>query len=189
VSTDGQRPGEGFQYIVSFPEWEQAGHIANTHDATYAKAAQKGQRMLDFLVSSAQQNGEPLPTPTLFDTHAYAPGETVEDLVRETKELLRELDVLDTPQPEETPHLPTRGQSGAYFVARAGHSRRSGVRRHTEEARAARVLVEASGGLEFLWEVGEHRSNYSTGRVWCLRWPFACNHAASSASRGGASPS
>src|SRR5215470_6603095 len=78
-------------YVVSFPEWEQAGHLANTHGATYAEAAQKGQELLAFLIVSAEQQGESVPTPAVFDSHAYTTGETAEDMARETQELLREM--------------------------------------------------------------------------------------------------
>ena len=54
-------------YIVSFPEWEQAGHIVHTHGTTYSEAVEKGQEMLAFLVESALDEGETLPEP-----HAYA---------------------------------------------------------------------------------------------------------------------
>ena len=54
-------------YIVSFPEWEQAGHIVHTHGTTYSEAVEKGQEMLAFPVESALDEGETLPEP-----HAYA---------------------------------------------------------------------------------------------------------------------
>lgn len=53
-------------YIVSFPEWQQAGYIAHTHGDTYAEAVEKGQDMLTFLIESAQEEGEPLPAPRTF---------------------------------------------------------------------------------------------------------------------------
>ena len=54
-------------YVISFPEWEQAGHIVHTHGTTYSEAVEKGQEMLAFLVESALDEGETLPEP-----HAYA---------------------------------------------------------------------------------------------------------------------
>jgi antitoxin HicB len=78
-------------YVVSFPEWERAGHLANTHGATYVEAAQKGQEMLEFLLGASAQ-GEAVPAPAFFDDHAYAPGETVEDIARETRRILDEMD-------------------------------------------------------------------------------------------------
>jgi antitoxin HicB len=54
-------------YSVSFPEWDQAGHIVHAHGATYNEAVEKGQEMLAFLVQSAVDEGEVLPEP-----HAYA---------------------------------------------------------------------------------------------------------------------
>jgi predicted RNase H-like HicB family nuclease len=53
-------------YVVSFPEWEQAGHIAHTHGDTYVEAVAKGQDLLAFLIESALAEGEPLPTPRTF---------------------------------------------------------------------------------------------------------------------------
>lgn len=85
-------------YIVSFPEWERAGHLAHTHGATYVEAAQKGQEMLDFLCE-ASAKGEVVPTSALFDDHAYAPGETAEDIARETQRILDEMEAArDTPE-------------------------------------------------------------------------------------------
>ena len=78
-------------YVVSFPEWEHAGHLTNTHGDTYMEAAQKGQEMLNFLIGSAAQLNESAPTPALFDTHASAPNETADDIVRESQALLREI--------------------------------------------------------------------------------------------------
>lgn len=53
-------------YIVSFPEWGQAGNIAHTHGDTYAEAVEKGQDMLTFLIESTLEEGEPLPAPRTF---------------------------------------------------------------------------------------------------------------------------
>lgn len=53
-------------YVISFPEWEQAGHIVHTHGATYGEAVEKGQEMLAFLVESALEEGVALPEPHAF---------------------------------------------------------------------------------------------------------------------------
>jgi antitoxin HicB len=53
-------------YIVSFPEWEQAGHTAHTHGDTYEEAVKKGHDLLAFLVESAQEEGETLPQPRTY---------------------------------------------------------------------------------------------------------------------------
>jgi antitoxin HicB len=53
-------------YIVSFPEWEAAGHIGHTHGETYAEAVQKGEEMLRFLIESTQEEGDVLPPPRVF---------------------------------------------------------------------------------------------------------------------------
>jgi predicted RNase H-like HicB family nuclease len=79
-------------YVVSFPEWERAGHFANTHGATYVEAAQQGQEMLDALIQGAQADAQPLPPLAIFDDHAYAPGETAESIARENEALARDLE-------------------------------------------------------------------------------------------------
>lgn len=57
-------------YVVSFPEWEQAGLIGHTHGDTYAEAVRKGEEMLRFLVESAQAEGDPVPEPRRFAASA-----------------------------------------------------------------------------------------------------------------------
>ncbi|WIG59152.1 MAG: hypothetical protein OJF49_001899 [Ktedonobacterales bacterium] len=79
-------------YIASFPEWERLGYLAHTHGETYAEAAQKGQDLLTHLIASASKHGDVMPAPALFDAHAYAPGETEEVIVRETQQLLHEIE-------------------------------------------------------------------------------------------------
>jgi antitoxin HicB len=93
-------------YIVSFPEWERASHLAHTHGSTYAEAAQKGQEMLEFLLD-ASAKGEALPVPVLFDDHAYAPGETAEDIARETQRMLDEMEATRN-LPRDVPESQTR---------------------------------------------------------------------------------
>lgn len=80
-------------YVVSFPEWERAGHVANTHGATYAEAAQKGQELLGSMLEWAHNDNQLLPEPALYDTHAYKPSETAESIARETQALLQEIEV------------------------------------------------------------------------------------------------
>jgi antitoxin HicB len=53
-------------FIVSFPEWEAAGHIANTHGATYEEAVARGREALELLVESAIAIGAALPKPNTF---------------------------------------------------------------------------------------------------------------------------
>ena len=57
---------EDCAYIVSFPEWEAQHVHANIHGATYEEAAANGRDLLEFLIESAQEEGEPLPTPRTF---------------------------------------------------------------------------------------------------------------------------
>lgn len=59
-------------YIVSFPEWEEAGHIAHTHSESYAEAVSKGEEMLAFLIESTREEGETLPEPRIFVASAMS---------------------------------------------------------------------------------------------------------------------
>ena len=53
-------------YVVSFPEWEDAGVHGHVHGETYAEAIQAGEEHLAFLIESQQVEGKPLPAPRLF---------------------------------------------------------------------------------------------------------------------------
>jgi predicted RNase H-like HicB family nuclease len=50
-------------YIVSLPEW---GELIHTHGATYEEAAHSGASLIEELVASRQQRGQPLPTPRVY---------------------------------------------------------------------------------------------------------------------------
>jgi predicted RNase H-like HicB family nuclease len=84
-------------YIVTLPEWERVGALAHTHGVTYAEAAQKGQELIVFLFEAAQQDGDRIPTPAGFDTHAYAPGETAEYFAAESERLANEIEKRPAP--------------------------------------------------------------------------------------------
>lgn len=56
-------------YIASLPEW---GPYAHTHGDSYEGAARHGQEVLEMLIESHQQRGEPLPEPSIFTTDASA---------------------------------------------------------------------------------------------------------------------
>ena len=56
-------------YLVILPEWADRVMMPATHGSTYAEAVQHGQEVLEMLVSSALQEGEPLPQPK---THVAA---------------------------------------------------------------------------------------------------------------------
>ena len=56
-------------YIVSFPEWEAAGHIAHTHGTTYEEAVAQGREALELRSESARELGTELPLPRTFPTH------------------------------------------------------------------------------------------------------------------------
>lgn len=50
-------------YVVSFPEW---GEFCHTHGDTYQEAMQNAHEVLELLIDSAIQTGEPLPEPKTF---------------------------------------------------------------------------------------------------------------------------
>ncbi len=56
-------------YVVSFPEWAAAGHIAHTHGATYEEAVGHGREALELLIESAREIGAALPAPRTFPAH------------------------------------------------------------------------------------------------------------------------
>lgn len=56
-------------YVVSFPEWEAAGHIAHTHGATYEEAVSQGREALELLIESARDLGAQLPAARIFRDH------------------------------------------------------------------------------------------------------------------------
>ncbi len=78
-------------YIVTLPEWEAVGALANTHGATYAEAAQKGQELIAFLYEAAQRDGDRIPAPASFDARAYAPGDTAESMAAESEALANDI--------------------------------------------------------------------------------------------------
>lgn len=50
-------------YIVSLPEW---GDLVHTHGDTYVEALERGQELLEALIASRQEHGEPLPSPCVY---------------------------------------------------------------------------------------------------------------------------
>lgn len=56
-------------YLVTLPEWANRVLMPATHGSTYAEAVQHGQEVLELLVNSAIEDGEPLPPPK---THVAA---------------------------------------------------------------------------------------------------------------------
>ncbi len=50
-------------YIASLPEW---GDLLHTHGESYEEALQRGKELLEALIVSRQQRGEPLPQPQVF---------------------------------------------------------------------------------------------------------------------------
>lgn len=58
---------EDQSYVVSFPEWSD---LLHTHGETYEAAAQSGREVLEMVVASRLERGEPLPTPRVFAASA-----------------------------------------------------------------------------------------------------------------------
>ncbi|HEY6287243.1 MAG TPA: type II toxin-antitoxin system HicB family antitoxin [Ktedonobacteraceae bacterium] len=56
-------------YLVTLPEWANRVMMPATHGSTYSEAVQHGQEVLEMLMNSALQDGEPLPPPK---THVAA---------------------------------------------------------------------------------------------------------------------
>ena len=52
-------------YLVTLPEWSERVMMPATHGDTYSEAVQQGEEVLELLVESAQENGEPLPPPRI----------------------------------------------------------------------------------------------------------------------------
>ena len=50
-------------YLVMLPEWADRVMMPATHGDTYSEAVKNGQEVLELLVESTTQDGEPLPTP------------------------------------------------------------------------------------------------------------------------------
>jgi antitoxin HicB len=50
-------------FVVSLPEW---GDLVHTHGITYEEGVQRGKELIEGLVASRQESGEPLPRPRIF---------------------------------------------------------------------------------------------------------------------------
>jgi len=50
-------------FVVSLPEW---GDLVHTHGATYEEALQQGKELIELLIATRQDSGEPLPQPRVF---------------------------------------------------------------------------------------------------------------------------
>ncbi len=49
-------------YIVTLPEFSNC----HTHGETYAEAVRNGEEVLELLIATCREDGEPLPEPRLF---------------------------------------------------------------------------------------------------------------------------
>ena len=56
-------------YLVTLPEWADRVMMPATYGSTYSEAVQRGQEVLEMLMNSDLQDGEPHPSPK---THAAA---------------------------------------------------------------------------------------------------------------------
>ena len=52
-------------YLVTLPEWADHVMMPVTHGSTYSEAVQRGQEVLELLISSARENGALLPPPRM----------------------------------------------------------------------------------------------------------------------------
>lgn len=52
-------------FLVTLPEWADRVIMPATHGHTYSEAAQHGEEILELLVSSSLEEGDPLPTPKI----------------------------------------------------------------------------------------------------------------------------
>jgi antitoxin HicB len=50
-------------FVVSLPEW---GDLVHTHGSTYEEALLRGKDLIEGLVASRTESGEPLPRPRIF---------------------------------------------------------------------------------------------------------------------------
>ncbi|MGH2516553.1 MAG: type II toxin-antitoxin system HicB family antitoxin [Ktedonobacterales bacterium] len=50
-------------YLVSLPEWNP---LPLTHGDTYEEAVRRGHEVLEMLVESRREHGEPLPAPRIY---------------------------------------------------------------------------------------------------------------------------
>ncbi|NES17565.1 MAG: type II toxin-antitoxin system HicB family antitoxin [Symploca sp. SIO3E6] len=50
-------------YVVSLPEW---GEFCHTHGDTYEEALKNAQEVLELLIETTLEEGNPLPEPKLF---------------------------------------------------------------------------------------------------------------------------
>jgi predicted RNase H-like HicB family nuclease len=53
-------------YLVTLPEWKGRVFGPVTHGDTYEEAARNGREVLEMLIESAHEHGEPLPEPRTF---------------------------------------------------------------------------------------------------------------------------
>ncbi|MBE9198724.1 MULTISPECIES: type II toxin-antitoxin system HicB family antitoxin [unclassified Nodularia (in: cyanobacteria)] len=51
-------------FVVSLPEW---GEFCHTHEDTYEEACKNAQEVLEMLIETALENGEPLPEPKTLE--------------------------------------------------------------------------------------------------------------------------
>lgn len=50
-------------FVVSLPEW---GEFCHTHGDTYEEALKNAQEVLEMLIESSKEDGQPLPKPMTF---------------------------------------------------------------------------------------------------------------------------
>ncbi len=57
-------------FVVTLPEW---GNLCHTYGETYEEAMKNALEVIDFLVKSALEEGQPLPRVKTFEQYVYGP--------------------------------------------------------------------------------------------------------------------
>lgn len=63
-------------YLVTLPAWAASVMQPVTHGTSYEEAAKNGREVLEMLIESAQEDGEPLPLPRTFASANASPAGT-----------------------------------------------------------------------------------------------------------------
>jgi predicted RNase H-like HicB family nuclease len=63
-------------YLVTLPEWAASVMQPVTHGTSYEEAVKNGREVLEMLIESAREEGEPLPAPRTFASASASPAGT-----------------------------------------------------------------------------------------------------------------
>jgi predicted RNase H-like HicB family nuclease len=64
-------------YVVSLPEW---GEFCHTHGDTYEEALTNAQEVLELLIETSLEDGEPLPKPITFGQSSQLASTLIKNL-------------------------------------------------------------------------------------------------------------